>query len=180
MGLLNGFIEQAATHLKSLTPARPVVGRLAGHGIGRKGNASELDFMSAVHAHRHWKIRLSDYVQRGLGEALDHRLISRDDQSELGRWIHGDAGFKFGHLPSFSQLRTTHAQFHLAAGRIVQLHQQGDCAEALQLMRGGEYPRQSLRVMGLLGALYDESVRRTDHTVGLSAAKRQLARSVII
>lgn len=179
MGFLNGFIGQAATHLQLLTPARPVLSGLA--SVGRRANRGGLDFMSAVHAHRHWKIRFSSYVQGGVGEALDHQSVYRDDQSELGQWIHGEAAHKFGHLPSFGQLRTTHALFHQAAGHIVELHQDGNSAEALQLLRGGEYPRQSLRVMGLLGALYDESKHWSERGAAkLSAAKRQLARSVIL
>ena len=175
MSFLNGLLGQAATHLRSFAPPRPVAMGLA--GFGRKAHRGGMDFMSAVHAHRHWKIRLSDYVQRGVGDALDARVVSRDDQSALGQWIYGDAAFKFGHLPSFGQLRDTHALFHQAAGRIVQLHHDGDAAQATRLLRGGEYPRQSLRVMGLLGALHDEATRRT---AGLSAAKRQLTRSVIL
>ena len=39
------------------------------------------------------------------------------------------------------------------------MHQNGQRAEALALLRSGEYTRLSLKVMGLLGALADESAR---------------------
>ena len=172
MGFLKDFIGQAATQLKQASPVQAGAARVAGRGPARRAGEGGLDFMSALHAHRHWKIRLADYVRSGSRDRMDYRAVGRDDRSELGQWIHGDARRRWGHLPSFGLLRSTHALFHLAAGHIVLLHHQGRTAEALRLMRGGEYPRQSLKVMGLLGALYDESVRLPERAASPGAAKR--------
>ena len=141
MGFLKDFIGQAATQLKQASPVQAGAARVAGRGPARRAGEGGLDFMSALHAHRHWKIRLADYVRSGSRDRMDYREVGRDDRSELGQWIHGDARRRWGHLPSFGLLRSTHALFHLAAGHIVLLHHQGRTAEALRLMRGGEYPR---------------------------------------
>ena len=182
MGFLDGLRARAATPRQPLAPAKPATPGLTGGGRrSSRSSRGGLDFMSALQAHRQWKIRFSNYVQDGAGDALDPQSVWRDDQSELGQWIHGDAAHKFGHLPSFAQLRDTHALFQQAAGRIVQFHHDGSSAQALQLLRGGEYTRQSLRVMGLLGALYEESKHWSERGVArLNAAKRQLARSSVI
>ena len=141
MGFLKDFIGQAATQLKQASPVQAGAARVAGRGPARRAGEGGLDFMSALHAHRHWKIRLADYVRSGSRDRMDYREVGRDDRSELGQWIHGDARRRWGHLPSFGLLRSTHALFHLAAGHIVLVHHQGRTAEALRLMRGGEYPR---------------------------------------
>ena len=123
---------------------------------GRSMVAGGLDFVSAIHAHQHWKTRLQSYVRNESTEKLDYRLICRDDQCVLGKWINGEASDKFGNLPSFGELKVTHGMFHLAAGRIVQLHDENKSVEAMQHLRQGDYPRHSIKVMGLLSALYGE------------------------
>ena len=120
--------------------------------------AGGLDFASAIQAHRHWKSRLALYVSNESNEKLNYRVICRDDQCVLGQWINGRGAEEFGHLPSFGELKVSHGQFHLAAGRIVQLHDQKQTNEAAQLLRQGDYPRHSIKVMGLIGALYTEVI----------------------
>ena len=80
-----------------------------------------LDFASAIQSHRNWKNRLSKYVANESEEQLNYHLICRDDECALGKWIRGRGNAEFGHLPSFAELRAMHGQFHLAAGRIVQM-----------------------------------------------------------
>lgn len=123
---------------------------------GRSMLAGGLDFVSAIQAHQHWKTRLLSYVRNASSEKLDYRAICRDDQCVLGRWINGEASQKFGNLPSFGELKVAHGLFHLTAGRIVQLHDENKTDEAILNLRQGDYPRHSIKVMGLLGALYNE------------------------
>ena len=123
---------------------------------GRSMVAGGLDFVSAIHAHQHWKTRLQSYVRNESTEKLDYRLICRDDQCVLGKWINGQGADDFGHLPSFGELKVSHGQFHLAAGRIVQMHDDKQTEEAQQLLRHGDYSRHSIKVMGLLSSLYIE------------------------
>ena len=118
--------------------------------------AGGLDFATAIQAHRNWKNRLSAYVANQSDEKLDYRVICRDDQCVLGKWINGRGADDFGHLPSYGELKVSHGQFHLAAGRIVQLHDDQRSQDAEQLLRHGDYARYSIRVMGLISALYTE------------------------
>ena len=118
--------------------------------------AGGLDFATAIQAHRNWKTRLAAYVANESDEKLDSRVICRDDQCALGKWINGPGADEFGHLPSFGELKVFHGQFHLVAGRIVQLHDDKRTQEAEDLLRHGDYSRYSVRVMGLISALYGE------------------------
>lgn len=159
MGFLSGFVGPAAAHPKPFGAPNANAagqdmarGRLTTAGLG-------LDFVSAVRAHRAWKMELSKRLRTLTAPRLDDKLIAQDNRSVLGQWLHGEALHRFGHLPSFAQLRHVHALFHQAAARAVQLHYGGQAAEADQLLRQGEYPRHSLKIMGLLGALHDEAAR---------------------
>lgn len=159
MGFLNGSAGHVAAPPMPVTAPR-TAGHPQDHGpYGLSTVARNIDFISAVHAHRIWKMELGKRLQLPSARTLDHRLIAQDRRSALGQWIHGEAQRQFGHLPSFEQLKATHALFHQAAGRLVQLHRAGRPAEADQLMRQGDYPRHSLKVMGLLGALHEEAAR---------------------
>ena len=124
--------------------------------VAASEDAGGLDFASAIRAHREWKVRLQKYLTNESLEKLDARSICRDDQCALGKWVNGSAASEFGHLPSFGELKVSHGQFHLAAGRIVQLHDEKRTEEAAQLLRHGDYSRHSIKVMGLLSSLYIE------------------------
>ena len=119
-------------------------------------DAGGLDFASAIRVHRAWKVRLQKYISNESLERLDAARLCRDDQCDLGIWINGSGAVQFGHLPSFGGLKVAHGQFHLAAGRIVQLHDERHTEEAAQMLRHGDYSRHSIKVMGLLSSLYIE------------------------
>lgn len=152
----------AATSMRTASPLAPAVARPAAAAApatdaqGRVMAAGGLDFVSAIQAHQNWKTRLGNYLRNESDEKLDYRVICRDDQCALGKWINGDAAVRFGHLPSFGELKVTHGLFHLTAGRIVQLHGEQKTDDALIQLRQGDYPRHSIKVMGLLSALYQE------------------------
>ncbi len=115
-----------------------------------------LNFMDAITAHQKWKTRLTMYLGGAATEKLDYRVVCRDDQCVLGKWINGEGGDTYGHMPLFSQLKMTHAQFHLTAGNIVRFQDEGKSDQAQDALRHGEYPQHSIKVQGLLSSLYLE------------------------
>ena len=153
-------VDVATASLKLVPPSAPVQApapaALQGAVQESDQSAGGLDFASAIQAHRNWKNRLGKYLSDESDEKLNYRVICRDDQCVLGKWINGEASDKFGNLPSFGELKVTHGMFHLAAGRIVQLHDENKSVEAMRHLRQGDYPRHSIKVMGLLSALYGE------------------------
>jgi hypothetical protein len=106
----------------------------------------EIDLPKAVQAHINWKLRLQNYLDRKSGEHLDPMLICRDDQCELGEWIHGAAMDHFHGLEPLHQLRADHAQFHYVAASVVQNVQAQDYIAARKIL-DDEYPRISHKVV---------------------------------
>ncbi|QIL68963.1 hypothetical protein G7048_00275 [Diaphorobacter sp. HDW4B] len=150
------FADTLPPGLTLVPPSTPAATSLPGAVQESDQSAGGLDFASAIQAHRNWKNRLSQYLSDESNEQLNYRVICRDDQCVLGKWINGRGADDFGHLPSFGELKVSHGQFHLAAGRIVQLHDGKQTDEAQQLLRHGDYSRYSIKVMGLLSSLYVE------------------------
>ena len=94
-----------------------------------------MNFEQASNAHREWKIRLRTYVKGGSKERFDPAVVAKDDQCDLGKWIHGPGA---GHAtdPSFAVLKKDHAQFHVEAAKVVRLVAAGDTDAANQSLEG--------------------------------------------
>ncbi len=105
-----------------------------------------IDVMEAINAHVRWKIRLEKYLNGTSEEQLDPKVICRDDQCVLGKWIHGAAHEHFQNDDGFKTLRADHAQFHVVAGKIVSSVQANDKATAEALMKS-EYLQASRKVV---------------------------------
>ena len=105
-----------------------------------------LDVMAAINAHVLWKIRLEKYMNGTSEEALDPKVICRDDQCTLGKWIHGPAHDHFKGDDGFNVLRDDHAQFHIIASQVVSKVQENDKAAAEMLMKD-EYMQASRKVV---------------------------------
>lgn len=86
-----------------------------------------MDMRPPLRAHAEWLAQLREYVY-GAGTP-DVRLLMRDDQCELGRWIYNDAAH-FRHLPEYEAARQAHASFHAEAAEVVRLMQAGRRHEA--------------------------------------------------
>jgi len=118
--------------------------------------AAGLNFRTAIEAHQKWKMRLQAAIEAKSEEQLDDPdAVSRDDQCELGQWIHGAGGRLFAGQPQFVDLVKKHAAFHLCAGRVLSLAQSGQQAlAAAEMAPGGEFARISREVVGDLAAMF--------------------------
>lgn len=115
-----------------------------------------LNFVNAITAHQKWKVRLLRYVTSTSIEKLEYSVVCQDDQCELGKWINDRGGKDYGHYPVFSQMKMRHTQFHMEAGAIVRLVDEGNLKQAQAQLRQGDYARHSLKVQGLLSSLHVE------------------------
>ena len=106
----------------------------------------EINIMDAINGHIKWKIRLEKYMEGTSEEKLDPKVICRDDQCVLGKWIHGPAEKHFQDDDGLKVLRDDHAHFHSIAGKIVSSVQSNDRAGAETLMKG-EYMNASRKVV---------------------------------
>lgn len=112
----------------------------------------EINLADAVQAHINWKLRLQNYLDGKSQEQLDPMVICRDDQCELGQWIHGAGMNHFHELEPFHQLRADHAQFHYVAANVVQKVQANE-HDAAHTILHEEYPRISHKVVVALTEL---------------------------
>lgn len=115
-------------------------------------------FFLAVEAHVKWKIRLQNHLDGTSTETLDPEVICQDNQCTLGQWIYGN-GKKYGSLPTYEELRTTHANFHRCAADIIRKSDDGDKKTARNLFEG-PYVHLSRAI--------------TKHLVKMNAAVREL------
>ena len=87
---------------------------------------------NSINAHNEWKDRFRAALSGDT--ALDARGISADNRCELGRWLYGDGGKFFGTLPGFVQCVTVHKVFHREAGKIAELINARNFAEAKAML----------------------------------------------
>jgi len=90
-----------------------------------------MDFDQAILAHSKWKTRLKNYIQGH--EYVDPNILGKDDQCELGKWLHGE-GKKLSGLSGFADLTAKHAKFHVAAAAVARGARQCSPEKALELL----------------------------------------------
>ncbi|MEC7764701.1 MAG: CZB domain-containing protein [Pseudomonadota bacterium] len=97
---------------------------------------------AALTAHAQWKHKLSNAINIGQCEQ-GADAIACDDRCAFGQWLYGqtlDAGTKA--RKPYQVTRRLHADFHVSAGKIAKLAEQGEKAQAWALM-DSEYSYRS-------------------------------------
>jgi len=102
-----------------------------------------VDFEEAVSVHLRWKTRLRIAIDGISDELLDPNVICKDDQCDLGKWIHGEGRRAMSSKPEFGHVRTTHADFHVVAGNVLRKALTGDKAGASTMLDGEFYQASS-------------------------------------
>jgi hypothetical protein len=83
----------------------------------------------AIAAHGAWKSRLKKAVETGRSE-FSGTQVGLDNLCEFGKWLYSlPAADQENHF--WKEVRTTHAEFHREAGRILALALKGSKTEAL-------------------------------------------------
>lgn len=105
-----------------------------------------MDFQEAVSVHQRWKVRLRLVIDGKSAEKLDPENVCKDDQCDLGKWIHGEGGKAMGTKPEFGEVKKTHAHFHQVAGSVLKKALAGDKAGAATML-DGEFFESSSKVI---------------------------------
>lgn len=103
----------------------------------------------AVSAHQKWKIRLGMAIEGTSVEALDPVVVEKDNQCDLGKWLHGDGRIHQG-KPEYSPLVTEHAQFHRQAAGVLRKALKGDRQAAKADLDGAYYQQSQKVVMAII------------------------------
>jgi len=75
-----------------------------------------MDLNEAIQKHAQWKFRFHKAILNN--ETMDANTISKDNQCELGKWLHGEAKALYGQRKPYAQCVTGHAAFHIEAGKV--------------------------------------------------------------
>ena len=123
-------------------------------GMRPGATVAGLDFYQAIDFQRRWKLRLGAYVRGEARARQPWRDIARDDQCELGRWLHEAAQLDPRHEPLLEQLREQHARLHHAAAEVIRLADSGQRETALQALRHGAFAHASHATVARLSELF--------------------------
>jgi hypothetical protein len=125
----------------------PSTGKSPSDGLG-------ISLENAIKAHADWRSKLRGAAARH--ETLDAETIARDDCCEMGKWLHGTGGAKFGHRPVFVDLVAQHKGFHQEAGKVARAVNQGGANVEQMLGSGTAFSTASNEVSRLIVLLKRE------------------------
>ena len=107
------------------------------------------ELQQAILAHGQWKVRLESAIATGKSE-FRPETVKPDNNCVFGKWFYGlpesEKNSKF-----YAEVKDLHAQFHLAAAKVLELAIAGKPDEAMKLMTEGEYIRSSAKLILALG-----------------------------
>ncbi len=110
----------------------------------------------AIQAHREWKFRF--LAAMGKQERMNVAEVSADTCCKFGAWLHAEAKDRFDGLPAYRDCVEAHAAFHVLAGKIAQMVNDGQVREASQLLAyGTPYARASETLTVKVVAMFKES-----------------------
>ncbi|MBF0485728.1 MAG: CZB domain-containing protein [Candidatus Omnitrophica bacterium] len=97
-------------------------------------NVSNID--GAIYAHGQWLRCLKRVIETGESD-FSPTIVRTDNNCDFGKWLYGDFSTQFRGQPIYAEIRDIHLQFHVEAGKILELALQGKKSEALRLMEPG-------------------------------------------
>jgi methyl-accepting chemotaxis protein-1 (serine sensor receptor) len=109
---------------------------------------------NAIQAHADWRNKLRSASTKH--EQVDADTIGRDDCCEMGKWLHGAGGAKFGSKPIFVDLLAGHKNFHVEAGKVAKAVNQGSAQVAQMMDSGTPFSKASNEVGRLIVLLKRE------------------------
>ena len=93
---------------------------------------------AAIASHELWKKRLHSAIETGGSEWVP-RTVKADNQCDFGRWLYGCSS-EVKASPRYDVIKHRHAQFHVEAGRILDIALRGHRSHAVaEMAEGGRY-----------------------------------------
>jgi hypothetical protein len=92
------------------------------------------DIDAAIALHESWKTRLLNAIETGSSEWAP-RTVKTDDQCDVGKWLYGFSPDEKA-LPRYNIIKQLHAQFHIEAGRILEIALLGHKDNAVAELEG--------------------------------------------
>lgn len=115
-----------------------------------------MNFEEARRKHAEWRVRFRSAIIKN--ERLDTDIIARDDQCDLGKWLHGEAKGQYSRLPSYADCIKKHAHFHIEAGKVAKVINTQEYEKALELLNTGSgFAMASAAIRSALNTLEKET-----------------------
>lgn len=104
-----------------------------------------MDLDNAIQKHAEWKFKFRNALHAN--ETMDAAAISKDNNCEFGKWLHGEAKALYGKSATHAKCIANHAAFHVEAGKVAAAinAKKKDEAERL-LSNGSAYSEVSKKV----------------------------------
>lgn len=91
-----------------------------------------MDLDTAVQKHAEWKVKLRSAISKH--EKMDVPTLARDDCCDLGRWLHGAAKVRFGHLGAHANCVHKHQLFHSEVAKVATAVNTGKFAQTEDML----------------------------------------------
>jgi methyl-accepting chemotaxis protein len=75
-----------------------------------------VDLNSAIQKHAEWKFKFLNAIHAN--ETLDVNAISKDNNCEFGKWLHGEAKTLYRNAAAYAKCMADHAAFHREAAKV--------------------------------------------------------------
>jgi len=106
-----------------------------------------MDLNVAIQKHAEWKFKLRNAIHAN--ETLDAAAISKDNNCEFGKWLHGEAKVLYGKIPVFASCIAEHAAFHVEAGKVAAAVNARKKEEVERLLSAGSGFAQTSKRVGI-------------------------------
>jgi methyl-accepting chemotaxis protein len=106
-----------------------------------------MDLDSAIQKHAEWKYKFRTALHSG--EPLDAAAISKDNNCEFGKWLHGEAHSLYGNNSHYAECLTDHAAFHVEAGKVAAAINAKKAEEAEKMMAPGTPYSEASKKVGI-------------------------------
>lgn len=97
-----------------------------------------MDLDEEIHSHLKWQALVESMLVNTGGQYISPSLLIADNRCELGKWIYSDESNPFSHLHIFRHLVNIHREWHVKAGAILAISNNGNNEQASEL-RGELY-----------------------------------------
>lgn len=94
------------------------------------------EIRSAIAAHGQWKQKLRRAIDTGESESTPER-VSQDNNCAFGKWLHTRIDPSEKASPHYKEVVSLHAEFHKAAGHVLDLALNGEKDQASKLISLG-------------------------------------------
>lgn len=96
-----------------------------------------MDLEPSIEKHAEWKNRFRAAMTQH--QEMDPVIIAKVNYCELGKWLHGAAKTRFGHLSSYSDCVASHEKFHREAARVAEAINAKNYVEAESMLEDGSH-----------------------------------------